>query len=150
MDVPDCARCQERDARIAVLEEEVRQLREVVRQLKALLGRHAGNSSLPPSANPPSAPAPVQKPKSQRRPGGQPGHPPHLKHLLTSERVTRPVTFVPAHCDHSPTPLPAQAGPDDPEPTRFQVADLPPVRAEIVEYQGHARPCPCGGELTRQ
>lgn len=150
MDVPDCARCQERDARIAALEEEVRQLREVVRQLKALLGRHAGNSSLPPSANPPSAPAPVQKPKSQRRPGGQPGHPPHLKHLLPSERVTRTVTFVPAHCDHCHTPLPAQAGPDDPEPTRFQVADLPPVRAEIVEYQGHGRRCPCCGAVTWQ
>src|SRR5580704_11553030 len=131
MEVPECAGCQARDARIAALESEVRQLREELRQLKALLGRHAGNSSLPPSANPPSAPAPVRKPKSQRRAGGQPGHPPHLKQLLPPERVTRTVTFVPAQCAHCHATLPRQVGASDPEPTRFQVADLPPVRAEI-------------------
>ena len=120
-----------------------------MRQLKALLGRHAGNSSLPPSANPPAAPAPVKKPKSRRRPGAQPGHPPHLKHLLPPDRVTHPVPFVPAHCRRCRMPLPADAGPDDPEPTRFQVADLPPVRAEVIEYQGHARRCRCCGEVTR-
>jgi transposase len=150
MEVPECPGCQARDARIAALGAEVRQLREELRQLKALLGRHAGNSSLPPSANPPSAPAPVQKPKSQRRAGGQTGHPPHLKQLLPPEKVTRTVTFVPAQCAHCHTPLPRQTGPSDPEPTRFQVADLPPVRAEITEYQGHGRRCPCCGLVTWQ
>src|SRR5437660_983885 len=141
MGAPECPGCRTRDVRIAALENEVRQLRDELRQLKALLGRHAGNSSLPPSANPPAAPPPVQKPKSERRPGAQPGHPPHLKQLLPPERVTRTVTFVPSHCDHCQTPLPRQAGPDDPAPTRFQVADLPPVRAEVIEYQKHGTKC---------
>src|SRR5688500_17224307 len=129
MEVPDCPGCRARDARLAALEDEVRQLREDLRQLQAVLGRHAGNSSLPPSANPPAAPPPVTKPKSERRPGGQPGHPPHLKQLLPPERVTRTQRFVPTHCRHCQAPVAAQAGPDDPAPTRFQVADLPPVRA---------------------
>jgi len=150
MEVPDCPGCRARDTRLAALEAEVGQLREELRQLKALLGRHAGNSSLPPSANPPSAPAPVQKPTSQRRRGAQPGHPPQLKQLLPAERVTRTVTFVPTHCRRCHTPLPAAAGPDDPVPTRFQVADLPPVRAEVIEYQGHGRWRPCCREVTWQ
>jgi transposase len=150
MGVPDCPGCQGRDARIAALEDEVRQLRDELRQLKALLGRNAGNSSLPPSANPPTAPAPVVKPPTGRRQGAQPGHPPHLRQLLPPQRVTHWRRFVPSRCSHCQGPLPDEAGPDDPEPTRFQVADLPPVRAEVTEYQGHARRCPRCGEVTRQ
>jgi transposase len=129
---------------------QVRQLQDEVRQLKALLGRHAGNSSLPPSANPPAAPPPVHKPPSARRRGAQPNHPPHLKQLLPPERVTRCECFVPTHCRRCQAPLAAQAGPDDPAPTRFQVADLPPVRAQVTEYQGHGRCCPRCGEVTWQ
>jgi transposase len=145
-----CQGCLAAQARIAALEAEVATLREEVRQLKALLGRNAGNSSLPPSANPPSAPAPVHKPKTGRRPGGQPGHPPHLKQLLPAARVTRVERFVPRQCVHCQAPLPAEPGANDPEPTRFQVADLPPVRATVVEYQGHARHCPRCGQISRQ
>lgn len=150
MDAVECPGCRASAVRIAALEAEGRQLRDELRQLKALLGRHAGNSSLPPSANPPTAPPPVQKPKSERRPGAPPGHPPHLKHLLPPERVTRTEAFVPTHCRGCGASLPAAAGPDDPPPTRFQVADLPPVRAEVIEYQGHARGCPGCGVVTRQ
>jgi transposase len=150
MELSACPGCQAHVARIAALEDEVRRLRDELRHLQAQLGRHAGNSSAPPSANPPGAPPPVVKRKTGRRPGGQPGHPPHLKHLLPPERVTRRVVFVPRQCGRCHAPLPAAAGPDDPEPTRFQVADLPPVRAEVVEYQGHARRCPCCGLVTRQ
>jgi transposase len=150
MEVPACPGCQTRDARIAALEQEVRQLRDELRQLKARLGRHAGNSSLPPSANPPSAPAPVVKPKSGRKPGGQPGHPAHLKQYVPAERVSEFKMFIPRRCQRCDGPLPQEAGPADPQPTRFQVADLPPVRAQVVEYQGHGRRCPCCGEVTWQ
>jgi len=137
MDVPACPGCRE-------LAAEVERLREEVRRLAALLQRNSSNSSLPPSANPPGAAAPVTKPKTGRRPGGQPGHRPHLKQLLPPERVTRVVRFLPKRCDECNALLPTRAGPNDPEPTRHQVADLPPVRAEVIEYQGHARTCRCG------
>src|SRR5262249_36799438 len=36
----------------------------------------------------------------------------------------------------------------DPEPSWHQVAELPPLAAEITEYQGHYRSCPCCGVLN--
>src|SRR3954469_11215200 len=120
MDEPVCPGCRQRDVLIAELQGQLRDLSARVGDLEQRLGRHAGNSSLPPSANPPAAPPPVQKPKSERRPGAQPGHPPHLKHLLPPDRVTRTEAFVPTHCRCCRTPLAARPGPDDPPPTRFQ------------------------------
>ena len=49
----------------------VAELEAIVRDLQAQLGRHAANSSLPPSANPPSAPKPVVKEPTGRAPGGK-------------------------------------------------------------------------------
>jgi transposase len=144
-----CPGCLERDRRIAELERRVAELEALARDLTARLGANASNSSLPPSANPPQAPKPVVKKKSKRKPGGQPGHPPHLRQLLPAHRVKEVVTFVPQQCQHCQAALPAGGGPDDPEPTRFQVIELPPVVAEVMEYQGHARTCPCCGEVTR-
>lgn len=37
----------------------------------------------------------------------------------------------------------------DPEPSRFQTIELPPVVARVTEYQGHARTCPDCGQVTR-
>lgn len=150
MDVPACAGCRERDARIAALEGRVAELEALVRELLARLNNNSSNSSTPPSANPLGAPKPVVKKKSQRRPGGQPGHPPHLKQLLPPERVNKTFVFVPKRCRKCDAALPAQAGPDDPPPTRHQVIELPPVVAEVTEYQGHTRTCRCCGDVTHE
>src|SRR5262249_5928061 len=91
---------------------------------------------------------PAKKPTG-KRPGGQPGHPPHLKTLLPPERVKHTVPYVPTHCAHCQTPLPREAGPLDPPPVRHQVAELPEWAAEITEHQGHARTCRGCGEVTR-
>lgn len=139
---PECPGCRARDARIAELERRVA-------TLEARLGSNSTNSSLPPSANPLGAPKPVVKKKSRRRRGGQPGHPPHLKVLLPPERVNRVERFVPQDCEHCQAALPAAPGPNDPEPTRFQVIELPPVVASVTEYQGHARTCLACGKVTR-
>jgi transposase len=32
---------------------------------------------------------------------------------------------------------------DDPQPLRFQVLDLPPIKPEVIEYQLHRLACPC-------
>ena len=149
MDVSTCPGCRERDARIAELERRVAELEALVRDLTARLGINATNSSVPPSANPLGAPKPVVKKPTGRKPGGQPGHPPHLKQLLPPERVKEFIPFVPTHCRKCQAVLPAEPGPNDPSPIRFQVAELPPIQAEITEYQGHARTCPCCGEVTQ-
>src|ERR1700729_3485124 len=138
---PSCPGCRALAQRVAELE-------ALVRELLARLGTNASNSSLPPSANPPQAPPPVVKKKSKRSPGGQVGHPPHLKQLLPPERVTTVVPFVPACCGRCHAPLSARAQAHDPSPTRFQTIELPPVVAVVTEYQGHARTCPACGEVT--
>jgi hypothetical protein len=53
---------------------------------------------LPPSANPLGAGKPVHKEKSERRRGGQPNHPPHLKQWLLPERVQHIEHFIPETC----------------------------------------------------
>jgi transposase len=143
-----CPGCQERDARIRDLERRVSELEAQLREALARLGANATNSSVPPSANPPSAPRPVTKQPTGRPPGAQPGHPAHLRRRLPPGRVTRTVPFVPTHCDRCRAPLPARPGPDDPEPTWHQVAELPETAAQITEYQGHFRTCACCGALN--
>jgi transposase len=56
---------------------------------------------------------------------------------------------MPKECEHCHEPLPKEAGPHDPPPLRHQVAELPELAAEITEYQGHARTCPCCDQVTR-
>jgi transposase len=153
MSEPLCPGCQARDARIAALEARLRDLeRRYDEQARLLedLARKLQDKDLPttpaaPAA--PPAPAAAKKP-STRKPGAQPGHQPHLKQWLPAERVTTTVPFVPTRCQHCQAPLPAQRGPDDPEPTRFQVADLPELRAKVIEYQGQARTCSSCGTIT--
>src|SRR5262249_49701289 len=140
-----CPGCQERDERIATLERRVAELEATVRDLTARLGTNATNSGPPPSANPPGAPKPVTKKATGKRPGGQPGHPPRLKRRLPPERLHQVIPFVPSRCDRCREPLPPHPGPDDPEPSWHQVAELPKVAARVTEYQGHYRTCPCCG-----
>jgi len=142
MEILDCPGCRIRDARIAELEQRIA-------VLEARLGTNSSNSSVPPSANPLGAAKPVIKKKSKRKPGGQPGHRPHLKQLLPPERVNHVEVFVPKACSRCQATLPRQAGPGDPEPTRFQTIELPPVVAVVTEYQGHSRTCPCCGHVNR-
>lgn len=151
-----CPQCEQLQLRLEELEEIVRQqqllidnLKATIDDLKARLNQNATNSSIPPSANPPDAPKPVQKKKSKRKPGGQPGHPPHLKQLLPAGRVIHTEVFVPQHCENCQAQLPQDPQPDDPPPSRFQVIDLPAIIALATEYQGQARTCPCCGEVTQ-
>lgn len=139
---PSCPGCRE-------LERRVQELEAQVRELLAKLKTNASNSSTPPSANPLGADKPVQKEKSERKRGGQPGHDAQLKQLLPPERVTRTKVFVPEECSGCQAPLPRQAGPDDPEPKRFQTIELPPVVLDVVEYQAQARVCLCCGKVNR-
>src|SRR5262245_16548026 len=139
---PSCPDCQ-------ALQRRVQELEAQVRDLLAKLNTNASNSSTPPSANPLGANQPVKKPKSKRKRGGQHGHPPHLKQLLPPQRVTHWRHFLPDQCAHCHAPLPHQAGPNDPPPKRFQSIDLPPLVAQVTEYQAHARTCPGCGELTQ-
>src|SRR3954469_13659768 len=145
---PSCPGCRQRDAAIAAALERIAALERRVRDLEARLGQNATNSSVPPSANPPQAPKPVVKKPTGKPSGAQPGHPAHLKRRLPPERLTRTVPLLPSHCERGHEPLPTDPHPDDPEPTWHQVAEVPPMAAQVTEYQGHFRTCPCCGTLN--
>ena len=126
---PDCPRCRELEARVLVLETLLRDLQD---QRKP-----------PPPKRPaePQPPAPAKVPTGKTR-GAQPGHPPHLKTFLPSERVKTVVEYAPVCCAACDKPLSAIA--NNPDPKRHQVAELPVILAEITEHRGHSRTCPCG------
>ncbi len=148
MTTPVCQGCRERDQIIAALQLQLAELQARVRELEARLGVNATNSSLPPSANPPGAPKPVQKKPTGHKRGAQPKHPPHNRGRLPRARVQHVIPLIPTTCAACAHALPAQAGPADPEPTWHQVAELPRVLAVVTEFQGHFRTCPCCGHLN--
>jgi transposase len=148
MAAPSCPGCQQRDETLAELRARLAALEDRVRQLEAQAGRNATNSSLPPSANPPGAPKlPPRKP-SGRKTGGQPGHPAHLRRRLPPQRVQHSRDLFPSQCQRCREPLSPLPAPGDPEPTWHQVAELPELAAEVTEYRGHFRTCPCCGTLN--
>ena len=133
---PDCLRCRELEARILVLETKLRDLED----------KHKP----PPPKRPlePQPPAPAKTPTGKKR-GAQPGHTPHLKKWLPRERVKTFVPYIPECCAKCDKALSAAAGPNDPEPTIHQVAELPKILAEITQHEGHSRTCSCG-HITHQ
>src|SRR5271166_5524413 len=153
MDQTQCPGCRERDACIAALEAQCRAGGERVVALEAKVAELEGrlnDLTKPPPPPRPQAALPKGPPKkaSGKKPGGQPGHPAHLKAILPPERVNRIKRYVPRACAHCHTPLPEDPGPQDPPPIRHQVAELPALAAHITEHQGHARTCPCCGTIT--
>lgn len=64
---------------IVVLVQQVVALTAEVRDLKARLGQHSGNSSRPPSSDPPQAPRRPPAAPSGRARGGQPGQVAHQR-----------------------------------------------------------------------
>jgi transposase len=130
-------------------QEQIARLQAELHELRCQLNRNSSNSSSPPSADPPGAPKPVVKTPSPRQSGGQPGHPGSHRHRLPPDRVQDVVPYIPTFCTQCQASLPQEAGPDDPEPTWHQVAEIPPLAAIVTEHQGHARTCPCCGHLNR-
>src|ERR1700722_769078 len=133
MEAPECTGCRERDARIAALEAKVAQLEALVHDLT--------KPPLPPRPAPTLPKGPAKQPTG-KKPGGQPGHPPHLKTLAPPERVNQIVPFVPAACAHCQSALPPEAGPNDPPPVRHQVAELPKLAGKKHGRHSHRPPPP--------
>jgi transposase len=144
-----CPECGELRAALDKALKQIADLQAEILELRAQLNRNSSNSSSPPSTDPPGAPKPVVKTPTGRKPGGQPGHQGHHRRRLPPERLNQIVPYVPTACGHCQTPLSAEPGPGDPEPTWHQVAELPELAAIVTEHQGHARTCPCCGRLNR-
>jgi len=117
-----------------------------IAELEARLAQHSGNSSRPPSTDPPGAPRAKPKARGGKR-GAQRGHKGHHRSRVPPERVDAFVPRYPDSCGHCGTVLAGapQSGPA----VAHQVAELPPVQAHVTEYQLHALCCPTCGRTTR-
>jgi transposase len=148
-------RIEEQEATIRKLQTEIEDLKGVIQQqqeniaqlqqqlagARAKLGTNSTNSSLPPSSDRfhrkrrPPPPADQQRKKS----GGQPGHALHQRPLVPPEQVRQRIPCKPTTCRRCGKPLTGK----DPNPLRHQVAELPVVVPEVMEYQLHRLRCPC-------
>ena len=136
------------ERQLASLREQVTQvddLKAEIAELRERLGQNSSNSSKPPSSDPPSYKSkPRPEPKGRKR-GGQPGHQGNTRRLLPAEEVDHLINLRPAACSGCGRKLRG----DDPAPERHQVAEVPPVRAEVTEYRRHALRCSGCGAVTR-
>lgn len=130
------------------LVERVQTLEAEVATLRAQLHQHSGNSSKPPSSDPPTAPPrPLRGPSGRQR-GAQPGHPSHQRPLLPPDEVAELHVLHPDQCQHCQVPLAGDL-PDTTPPQRHQVWDIPPTQPHVTEYQLRALTCPGCGTTTR-
>lgn len=166
--VPGCPGCEALQARlreaeaafaaqIAAFQAQVAELRtlvakqqEQIADLTARLNQNSGNSSQPPSADPPSVRAQRPKPPpSGRKRGGQPGHKGTTRCSFPPELVDQSFDLVPACCAACGAGLPSAPGPQDPAPFVHHVADLPQkLKLTVHEWRLHARGCPRCGKRT--
>ncbi len=109
--------------------------------LESRLHQYSGNSSRPPSSDPPSAaPRPKQVPSGRKR-GGQKGHPGHTRFQLTEENLSAVVEHRPVQCPSCSLPL-SRDLPTEGEPNRVQVWEIPPIAPQVTEHRGYRVRCP--------
>ena len=122
-------------------QEQIAHLQQQLANATNQLNTNSTNSSLPPSSDrfhrkrrPPPAPG-----QPRKKSGAQPGHPQHLRLLVPPEQVNKTIPCKPTTCRRCGKSL---AG-SDPNPLRHQVAEIPVIVPDVVEYQLHRLTCPC-------
>lgn len=131
------------EAQVAEQRAALKTLRAEVAALTERLDQSSRNSSRPPSSDPPQVPL-VQRPRSRRRPGAQPGHAAQSRALVPITAVDVVVPVKPRRCGGCRAALRG----DDPQPRRHQVTEIPPIRPTITEYQLHTLTCARCGAAT--
>jgi len=140
-------------ALVDALQRQIRALTARVQQLSArcaeLEAQVRERSGQPPDKQPPSRTTPTVKrsppqPPSGKKPGGQPGHPGHRRTLLPRAQVQKIIPCRPAACRRCGHALVG----DDPTPLRHQVAELPVIQLDVIEYELHRLTCPECGKTT--
>ena len=124
-------------AELKASQERLVRLTERLKALEDQVAKDSHNSSKPPSSDGLVRKTRSQRKQSDRKPGGQPGHPGHTLALVERpDVVERHRPEVCAHCQHS---LEGVAGE---VVERRQVHDLPPWRLLVSEHQLEQIICP--------
>ena len=135
------------DRRIAQLEAHVARQDERIAKLERQLNRSSRNSSQPPSADGPSAPARSKDPSGRPR-GGQLGHEGKGRPLLPAWAVDDVIEHWPGRCSCGHVFAEAEhvgVG----EPMRHQVEELPVITVNVTEHRVQRVRCPGCGEPVR-
>ncbi len=140
--------CEAVVALLLALSARVAQQEERIAELERRLNRNSQNSSLPPSADPPGAPARRQGPSSGGKRGAQHGHQGHGRHLQPIEVVDEVVDHWPERCSCGHRFSAAERHPAR-APARHQVAELPAIAVVLTEHRLHHLRCPDCGTVTR-
>jgi transposase len=129
---------------IAHLQEQVATLEAQVQHLLGRLAKDSHNSSKPPSSDGLARGPRSQRRRSERKPGGQPGHSGQTLAQIAVPDVQ--VLHRPAVCSACQCPLDEVAGQ---VVERRQVQDLPPLQLVVTEHQVEAVRCPQCQAVTR-
>ena len=133
---------------LLAMDRRIQQLEGRVEKLERQLAKNSGNSSRPPSSDPPRRTPGRGKDRSGRKAGGQPGHEGHGRPLLPAWAVDELVDHWPASCDcgHVFSESDRVAVGD---PARHQVEELPVIAVSVVEHRCQRVRCPgCGARRT--
>jgi len=135
----------ELSAQVELLQKQVAELQREVQRLKDQLAKNSRNSSKPPSSDGFNKPAPKSlRPRGERKPGGQRGHPGSTLTMVDNPNHT---ILCPVHqcqrcgrCLTEETPSAVE---------KRQVFDIPPIQMEVTEHQAESKPCPSCGHLNK-
>ncbi len=122
------------------------------RQLKkkiVLLEKNSKTSSKPPSSDEPKdkdpKPEPKDKDPKKRKPGGQLGHKGTARKLMPIEDVDEIIPHYAGKCKNCSKELPQDETANVVgEPFRWQITEIEPIKANVIEHQGHTTLCECG------
>ena len=130
-------------AELLPLKEQVEDLRAQVTQLESRLAKDSHNSHLPPSSDRFVRQPKSLRKKSEKKAGGQAGHPGNTLHLsATPDRILVHGVEQCGHCQHDLHTVEAL------QVERRQVVDLPPRRVEVTEHQAERKCCPVCQQVT--
>jgi transposase len=148
-----------RDQRISKLEVELAELKVLLAralgenaelraenaELRARLNQNSSNSSNPPSSDRPGVERQPKKPRTGKKPGGQPGHDKASRELLPIEEVDHVVELVPDKCGRCSS---RRLKRTKAAPRRHQQTEIPRPKPEVTEFQCHSACCVDCGAIT--
>ena len=135
------------EERVRQLEATVQRLETRIQELEGRLAQNSRNSGKPPGSDGLAKPSPQNlRPKTDRRPGGQPGH--VGRTLQPVKKPDRVVTHRLERCPCGQCRGVSLRGQPVQRWERRQVFDLPPLRLEVTEHQAETKRCPVSGRLV--
>jgi len=110
-------------------------------KIKEQLKLNSDTSSKPPSSDKPRHKRQKKgKLPSGKQRGAQPGHKGSRREPLPPDQVDECRIYKPEACRHCGETLSG----DFPQPRRWQVTEIPPVKPIVIEHQVHTLTCGCG------